>query len=121
MIENDSILNSIKKLCNIAYDDTHFDRDIIFHINAALGVLAQIGVVAKEGMIISDQKSKWTDLTTEDKVILGLAVEYIQLKCVIVFDPPSVSAVLDAYKERIKELEWRLQEQAEENAVNSDV
>mgnify|MGYP000288069779 FL=1 len=71
-------------------------------------------------MIISDQKSKWTDLT-EDKVILGLAVEYIQLKCVIVFDPPSVSAVLDAYKERIKELEWRLQEQAEENAVSSDV
>ena len=120
MIENDSILNSIKKLCNIAYDDTHFDRDIIFHINAALGVLAQIGVVAKEGMIIGDQKSKWTDLT-EDKVVLGLVVEYIQLKCVIVFDPPSVSAVLDAYKERIKELEWRLQEQAEENAVSSDV
>lgn len=120
MIENDSILNSIKKLCNIAYDDTHFDRDIIFHINAALSILAQIGVIAKEGMLIHDQKSKWTELT-EDKVILGLVVEYIQLKCVIVFDPPSVSAVLDAYKERIGELEWRLKEWAEENAVSSDV
>jgi hypothetical protein len=120
MIENDSILNSIKKLCNIGYDDVSFDRDILFHINAALGVLAQIGVIAKEGILIGDQKSKWTDLTG-DKVILGLVVEYVQLKCVMIFDPPGVSAVLDAYKERIGELEWRLGERAEENMVSSDV
>lgn len=114
MIENDSILVSIKKLCNIGEDENHFDRDILFHINAALGVLAQIGVLSEEWTLISDKKSKWIDLT-DDKVILGLIVEYVQLKCVLIFDPPQTSAVLDAYKERINELEWRLREQAEDD------
>lgn len=45
----DSILVSIKKLLGIAADYTHFDPDIIMHINSAFSVLTQLGVGPPEG------------------------------------------------------------------------
>lgn len=40
----ESILTSIKKMLGISKEYTHFDEDLIMHINAALAVLGQLGV-----------------------------------------------------------------------------
>ena len=40
----DSILTSIKKMLGIAEDYTHFDADIIMHMNSVFMTLRQIGV-----------------------------------------------------------------------------
>ena len=45
---NESILTSIKKTLRITEEYTHFDHDIIIHINTVLMILHQLGVGPEE-------------------------------------------------------------------------
>lgn len=104
----ESILTSIKKLLGIAEDYTHFDNDIIMHINSVFLILTQLGVGPPEGFVIQDATALWTDFVAEDKN-LELIKSYTYLKVKIMFDPPLSSAVLDSTNQLIKEYEWRIQ------------
>lgn len=105
----ESILLSIKKLIGgMAENETHFDSDILMHINTALSTLNQIGVGPEEGFMIYDASSLWSDLTGSN-VKLEMVKTYIYLSVKIIFDPPTSSAVIDVMKNKIQELEWRLQ------------
>lgn len=103
----ESILTSIKKLLNVAEDDTSFDTDIIIHINTYLMVLTQLGVGPEEGFMIEDDSSTWEDFVP-DVVTAGAAKTYIYIRVKLVFDPPTSSAVITAMEQNAKELEWRL-------------
>ena len=103
----DSILNSIKKLLGITEEYKHFDQDIIIHINSVFSILRQIGVGPEEGFIITDSTSTWDEFTVDDIKIESVKT-YVYLKVRLIFDPPSSSAAIDAIKENIKEIEWRL-------------
>ena len=61
----DSILTSIKKLLGIAEDYTHFDDDIIIHINSAFSSLNQLGVGPSCGFHIEDDSETWNDFFGE--------------------------------------------------------
>lgn len=104
----ESILTSIKKLLGIAEDYTHFDNDIIMHINSVFLILTQLGVGPPEGFVIQDATALWTDFVSDDKN-LELIKSYTYLKVKIMFDPPLSSAVLDSTNQLIKEYEWRIQ------------
>lgn len=104
----ESILISIKKLLGIAEDYTHFDNDIIMHINSVFLILTQLGVGPPEGFVIQDATALWTDFVSDDKN-LELIKSYTYLKVKIMFDPPLSSAVLDSTNQLIKEYEWRIQ------------
>lgn len=104
----ESILISIKKLLGIAEDYTHFDNDIIMHINSVFLILTQLGVGPPEGFVIQDATALWTDFVADDKN-LELIKSYTYLKVKIMFDPPLSSAVLDSANQLIKEYEWRIQ------------
>lgn len=108
----DSILTSIKKLLGITEEYTHFDADIIIHINTALMVLNQLGVGPKEGFSISNSSAIWTDFIG-DTTNLESVKTYIYLKVKLVFDPPLSSTVKDAMQRSLDELEWRLNVNAE--------
>lgn len=108
---SDSILDTVKKLLGIEKEYTQFDVDIIVNINSAIMTLRQLGVGPQDGFSITGSDETWNDLLGDSK-FLDQAWIYLFLKTKIVFDPPSSSFVLEAYKEQIKELEWRL---AEEN------
>ena len=104
----ESILTSIKKLLGIAEEYTHFDNDIIMHINSVFMTLTQLGVGPSEGFYIEDNSAEWTDFI-EDMTKLQAVKTYIYLKVKLVFDPGSVgSSTLAAYERQIQELEWRL-------------
>ena len=62
----ESILDSIKKLLGIQKEYTHFDSDLIMHINTALSVLTQLGIGPTKGFSISDNTSKWKDFIGDD-------------------------------------------------------
>lgn len=109
----DSILTSIKKLSNISERDANFDVDIIIYINGIFSTLSQVGIGPEDGFSISDDTAVWKDFIGESKT-LEFVKTYIALKVRVVFDPPTNSAILNAYKEEIKELEWRLGVQADE-------
>lgn len=102
----DSILTSIKKLLGIAVDYTHFDDDIIIHINSAFSTLAQLGIGPKNGFSISDSTSTWSQFI--DDPLVNSAKSYVYLSVKLVFDPPTSSAVIDAYNKRLEEIAWRL-------------
>ena len=109
---NESILTSIKKLLGMTADYTHFDTDVIIHINTVFMTLHQLGVGPEEGFKIEDDTAVWEDYIEEDDNLEAVKT-YIYLKVKLVFDPPSSSAVMEANKQMIQELEWRLNVQAE--------
>lgn len=108
----ESILISIKKLLGITKDYKNFDTDIIMHINTVFMILNQLGVGPSEGFSIEDSSSTW-DEYIEDATKFKAVQTYIYLKVKLMFDPPMSSAVMEANKQMINELEWRLNVEAE--------
>ena len=118
----DSILTSIKKLLGITADYDNFDDDIIMHINTVFMTLNQLGVGPAEGFRIEDDAAIWDDFIKVDEnnpetktlqTLQSAVKSYIHLKVKLLFDPPLSSAVMEAIKQSINELEWRLNIQAE--------
>ena len=103
----ESILTSIKKLLGITEEYTHFDPDIIMHINSVFMVLTQLGVGPSEGFMIEDSSSIWEDYL-ENPTQLQMVKSYMGLKVRLLFDPPTSSAHMDCIKQQIAEFEWRL-------------
>lgn len=114
----ESILISIKKLLGITADYTHFDTDIIMHINSQFMVLNQLGVGPKEGFAIEDDSAIWSDFI-EDITKYQSVKSYIYLKVRPLFDGNSLSStLLDAMNSAANEYQWRLMVQAETDAAS---
>lgn len=109
----ESILTSIKKLLGIAKDYTHFDMDIIIHINSALAILTQLGVGPSEGFSIENDFATWNDFVSSDDKRFLMIKTYVYMKVKLVFDPPTNSSHLQAMKDAVDEYEWRLNVAAE--------
>ena len=104
---NESILTSIKKMLGITEEYTHFDQDIIIHINTVLMILHQLGVGPEEGFAITDKTDEWDDFIG-DNVLLELVKSYVYLKVRLIFDPPQSSSIIEAMNRQISEFEWRI-------------
>lgn len=109
---NDSILITIKKLLGIGESDTAFDTDIIIGINSVFNTLLQLGVGPDSGFSIADATTLWSDYLA-DMSKLEMVKSYIYMKVRLMFDPPSTGSLMDALKEQIAELEWRLNVQVD--------
>lgn len=104
----DSILTSIKKLLGITEEYTHFDTDLMIHINSALMTLTQLGV-GTEGYMVDGPEDRWTDFIPEISLNKLHAVRsYVYLKVKLLFDPPQSSSVMESINRQISEFEWRL-------------
>lgn len=109
----EKILSSIKKLLGLNDGVAVFDTDIVIHINTVFANLAQMGVGPQDtegkniGFKISTGDEVWGDFTANDILIENVKT-YVYIKVKMVFDPPTSSALIDAYNAHAKELEWRL-------------
>lgn len=115
----ESILTSVKKMLGIAEEYTHFDMDLIMHINSVLAILTQIGVGPSEGYSIKDENDEWSDFLPKGQN-LELVKSYVYAKVRLIFDPPQSSSVTEALKNTISEFEWRISvtvDPGEEEAV----
>lgn len=112
----ESILIYIRQMLIGNDDETHFDPDIIIHINSVFSILNQMGVGPKETFSIVDDKATWSDFI-EDDADYNEVKTYMYLKVKMIFDPPSSSSVMDAFKRQIDELEWRLSVRASNKAM----
>jgi hypothetical protein len=119
LINDGSILMSIKKLLNVEHDDQAFDLDIGMNINGVFMTLHQLGIGPDEGFHIDDADTKWSDFST-DKTLIDAVKMYVYLKTRLIFDPPASSIVSDAINQRIAELEFRLDAQAERDYGKSE-
>ena len=103
----DSILNSIKQALGILPEYQYFDGIIITHINSVFSILTQIGVGPDKGFSIKDASTEWSEYILNDEV-LNMVRSYMCEKVSLMFDPPLTSSVIEAKKNTIAELEWRL-------------
>lgn len=103
----DSILTSVKKMLGIAEEYTHFDADLIMHINTVFTILNQLGVGPSYGFRIEDADDEWVDFL-DDQVALESVKTYMAMKVKLMFDPPASSSVMEATNRMVSELEWRL-------------
>lgn len=101
-----SILLTVKKLCNISAEDTSFDIDILVYLNSIFSILRQEGVGPAEGFYVSDTSAKWQDFIADPKE-LSIPKNYICSKCKLMFDPPQSGALKEALESVVKETEWR--------------
>jgi hypothetical protein len=115
----DSILTSIKKILGIEEDYTVFDPDIIMHINSVFMTLNQLGVGPLSGFQIEDKTAVWGDYIGED-LNLNAVKTYVYLKVRLLFDPPTTSYLITAFKENIQEQEWRLNVHVDTDSIDSD-
>jgi hypothetical protein len=107
-----SILNTIKKMLGVQLDDDAFDVDIIVSINSVLMSLSQLGVGSASGFSITGTSETW-DQFLGDAVNVEAVKSYIYLKVRLLFDPPTVSTLIDAMNRQITEFEFRLNIQVE--------
>lgn len=107
-----SILNDVKHVLGFTPDYDAFDSDLIIHINSAFFTLYQLGVGPKDVYTIEDEKSKWSDYTSDKAMLMTLPL-YMGLKVRQDFDPPSTSFTQESLQKQIAQLEWRLYIQAE--------
>lgn len=102
----DSILNSVKVgLGGITADNTDFDQILLMDINMAFSTLKQLGV--GDTFTISDATAVWSDFIT-DVSVQEMVKSYVTKKVKMSFDPPMGSAAMEALRNSIAELEWRL-------------
>lgn len=106
-INMNSILTSVKKAMGIAPEYTHFDPDIIMHINSVFLTLEQLGVGPKEGFAIEDEQDEWSDFIGDVK-LLNAVKSWTYLKVRLLFDPPQSSAAVESINRMISEFEWRI-------------
>lgn len=118
--EKDSILISIKKLLGLTKDCKDFDTDIIIHINTVIMNLDQLGIIIPKSFKVEDEKQLWSEIISDNDKLDSI-ITYVYLKVKLVFDPPLSSAVMEANKETIHELEWRITVQVDENNLKEEV
>ena len=103
----DSILTSVKKLLGVGEEYTHFDDDIIMHINSVIFILTQIGIGPDEGFAITSKDQTWNDFL-QGRINIESVKSYVYLKVRLLFDPPTNSFLVEAIERQISEYEWRL-------------
>ncbi len=108
MMANDMdgiILDNVKRMLGIQSEVNEFDIDIISHVNGAFFILNQLGIGPSTPFTI-DADTTWSSLDTI--IPKNVVLDYLYLKTKLVFDPPTASNILEAYKDRISELEFRM-------------
>lgn len=108
----DSILDTVKKVLNMAPDYTAFDQDVIMHINAVFSDLQLLGIGPEAGFMIEDSTALWSAFLGGDPR-LNLVKSYVFLRVKMLFDPPTVGYLISAMENQIREFGWKLNVQRE--------
>ena len=102
------IITDIKQMLRASIYDDSFDVNIVIAINSALAVLSDIGISEADNVCLEIGDTVTWDELLEGRTDIEYIKSYIYLKVKMLFDPPSSSALLDAYNRQIAEFEWRL-------------
>lgn len=119
MRPEDSILISTRKSLDLGEESTDFDDSIMMHINAAIGILRQVG--CGKHLVVVDEDQTWSDFlnppTNErEEDAYNLVPNYIHLRTKILFDPPPPSNV-QYYNMYIDEALWRIKTMYEDLSI----
>lgn len=115
-----SILSEVKKMLGIEPDITHFDQELILHINSSMLAVTQIGIGPSKGFMVVDDKTEWSELLGLYKDLEAVKT-LLYLKVRLIFDPPSNSFLIESINKTIDEFTWRLLVQQQEHDREENV
>lgn len=107
------ILDDVKVGIGLMPEYTAFDEILTIHINSVFMILTQLGVGPTGGFRLNTGSETWAEYLPDGFENFESVKSYICLKVRLLFDPPSSSTHMNAINESIKELEWRLNLEAE--------
>lgn len=116
-MEATTILDDVKQGIGLMPEYTSFDPIIKMHINSVFMILTQMGVGPRSGFRLATGTEDWDDFLPENYPNFEAVKTYMCLKVRVLFDPPSNSVHMNAINESIKELEWRLNFEAESQST----
>ena len=106
------IFTDVKSGLGLDPEDTGFDSELLFSINAAISLIRQQGVGVD--LEVKGDEEKWLDLVPDaSNELLGMVKEFVRLHVKIIFDPPAPST-LKVMEEVKSELIWRIHVSFEE-------
>ena len=105
---DEKILDDVKKFVGAPIDYDVFDDQLLMAINTSIVTLYQLGVC---DAVTVDADTEWTALVTAQEY--NDIKTYIAIKAKMLFDPPTSSVLKESYESAAKEIEWRLNLQAE--------
>lgn len=106
-VEN-SILVSVRPMCNVDEEDTGFDKQLIPLINSQMMVAHHQLGVGINGFNITGPNETWSDWLGEGEAKLAAAKTWLGYSVLLLFDPPDNGTVLKAIQETISKMEWML-------------
>jgi hypothetical protein len=110
----ESILGSVKSACDIVADDTSFDGKLIMYTNAIFSVVSDLGIGPAGGYSIVDDTATWEAFAatdpqlTGDVDLLNSLKLYVGLRVRNLFDPPTLSFVIEAMDRQVDEFTSRI-------------
>lgn len=110
-----SILKTVKLANNVDLDNDAFDQVLLLHTNSVFSTLAQLGLGPTGGFRIEDDTTTWDAFIGDDDELNNVKT-YVALKVQLLFDRPGTSFAIDAVKDIVQELEWRLSVKRESEA-----
>lgn len=102
------ILEDVKVHIEGSTIDDHFDDVLVDYINTTFAILYQLGVGPgdKPFRITKESSFVWEDFLNDNS--LEIAKEYVYRRVQMMFDPPQNSNVMQASKDLLTEMEWRV-------------
>lgn len=119
-VNDESILDSVKKFLMIGPQDTSFDEDVIMSINTAFSTLHQLAVGPSPAFFITDKTPTWNDFFVPGMENLMQVKSYVCLRAKQLFDLSATSYTIEAREKMIQQMEWRMNVEAERTPREND-
>ena len=114
---SDSILVTVRVMCNVDEADSGFDMQLIPLINSQLMMAHEFGV-GRDGMIVYGTSETWEELLGWERGALLSAIQtWLGYSVRLLFDPPDNSTVLKSYQDQIAKMEWMLRSKSERTGL----
>lgn len=102
-----SILETVRAICNVEEDDPGFDKQLIPLINGQLMMAHEFGI-GYDGFVVHDESETWQSLLGEHSDLLNAIKIWLGYSVLLLFDPPDNGTVLKSYQDQIQKMEWML-------------
>lgn len=107
-VEN-SILVSVRSMCNVDEEDMGFDNQLIPLINTQMMIANHQLGVGINGFNITGDSETWSDWLGEGEAKLAAVKTWLGYSVLLLFDPPDNGTVLRAIQDTLAKTEWMLE------------
>lgn len=102
-----SILATVRSMCNIEEDDSGFDKQLVPLINGQIMMAHEFGIGYTD-FIVHGERETWKDLLGPHADLFSAMRIWLGYSVLLLFDPPDNSTVLKSYQDQILKMEWML-------------